>query len=509
MRVFIVEDEELIRKGIVSMVDWEAEGFSEVAEFGNAVDALADLAERGADLVITDLFMQSLSGLEMIEMAENMEIDTRFVILTGHGLFEYAQKAVSLGVRRFLTKPIQPEQLLSTVREMRQEILEQKRFKQSIEDTQDKLREYYPIVCRRFWETLVSDDAPGEIEIRRRASVYDIALPSGPLFCLAIGDSDPDTMLPQRLALWRAVEDFFRDGLVFLLDNGSELLAILRGSVKQRELQLFSSAVRENLSMDIWLGVSRIREGLGLLHVSAREASEALKAVLGIADNPVSYYQDIQLIKGEESAYPAAQEEKVLEALRYRDTADRSVLDDFIGAVYECPVGERSLMLLRFQVALYRLAESSGASGLPPFQPVFRPESRREAFDRFVTIAEEIASEKKGSQQREMTRIVEEAQRIMKENYADPSLNISGIARQLHVSQQYLSRLFRSVSGMTCMDFLTKTRMDAAKEILRGSSVKSYEIALMVGYNQPNYFSALFKKMTGLTPKQYRLENGG
>ncbi len=173
MRVFIVEDEELIRKGIVSMVDWEAEGFSEVAEFGNAVDALDDLAERGADLVITDLFMQSLSGLEMIEMAENMEIDTRFVILTGHGLFEYAQKAVSLGVRRFLTKPIQPEQLLSTVREMRQEILEQKRFRQSIEDTQDKLREYYPIVCRRFWETLVSDDAPGEIEIRRRAAVYD------------------------------------------------------------------------------------------------------------------------------------------------------------------------------------------------------------------------------------------------------------------------------------------------------------------------------------------------
>ena len=59
------------------------------------------------------------------------------------------------------------------------------------------------------------------------------------------------------------------------------------------------------------------------------------------------------------------------------------------------------------------------------------------------------------------------------------------------------------------MDFLTKTRMDAAKELLRGSSVKSYEIALMVGYNQPNYFSALFKKITGLTPKQYRLENGG
>ena len=107
-----------------------------------------------------------------------------------------------------------------------------------------------------------------------------------------------------------------------------------------------------------------------------------------------------------------------------------------------------------------------------------------------------------------MTRITEEAKRIMRENYSDPSLNIAGIARQLYVSQQYLSRLFRSVCGVTCMDYLTGIRIAAAKELLRRSSFKSYEIALKVGYNNPNYFSALFKKHAGMTPKQYRLEGG-
>lgn len=165
-------------------------------------------------------------------------------------------------------------------------------------------------------------------------------------------------------------------------------------------------------------------------------------------------------------------------------------------------------MLLRFQVALYRLAEGSGVTDLPPFHPELRAESRQEAYDRLRRLVEETARGKSGSQQKAMTRITEEAKRIMRENYSDPTLNIAGIARQLYVSQQYLSRLFRSVCGVTCMDYLTGIRIAAAKELLRRSSVKSYEIALKVGYNNPNYFSALFKKHAGMTPKQYRLEGG-
>ena len=126
-------------KGLLSMVELGGGGgFSEVIGCENAVDALDVLTDRGSDLVITDLFMQSLSGLEMIEMARNMEIDTRFVILTGHGLFEYAQKAVALGVKRFLTKPIQPVELLDLLREMRGEILAQQRMEQSLAETQEK-----------------------------------------------------------------------------------------------------------------------------------------------------------------------------------------------------------------------------------------------------------------------------------------------------------------------------------------------------------------------------------
>lgn len=508
MRILIVEDEELIRKGILSMVDWEAEGFSEVIECENAVDALDILSDRGADLVVTDLFMQSLSGFELIEMAHNIEVDTRFIILTGHGLFEYAQKAVELGVKRFLTKPVQPEELLALLREMRQEILEQQRIKKSIEQTQEKLREYCPIVYRQFWQTLVSNNAPGEIEARRQAQLYEITLPPGELLCVAVGISQNEPPLSQRLELQYALKEVFREHLVVLLDNGSGFLAIMDASVHQREFHSYLDILKSKLSLDIWLGISEKRKELDLLHICAKEAMAALKVVIGLNESTVSYYKDIKSMKTEEVVYPSAQEEKVLESLRYHDELDLDALRKFVNAVYECPAAERSLMLLRFQLSLYCLADSCGIISLPPFQVNLQTESRQEAFDRLNSIVECFVLKKASTQQCVAICIVEDAKRIMRENYSNPSLSISGIARQLYVSQQYLSRLFRSVSGVTCMNYLTQIRLSVAKELLRGTSSKSYEIAQMVGYNQPNYFCALFKKNTGMTPKQYRLENG-
>ena len=509
MRVLIVEDEALIREGLMSMVDWVAEGFSEVIGCENAVDALEVLSDRGSDLVITDLFMQSLSGLEMIEMARNMEIDTRFVILTGHGLFEYAQKAVALGVKRFLTKPIQPDELLALLREMRDEILAQQRMEQSLAKTQEKLREYYPVVCRQYWQMMVGENAPEEREALRQAALYDVKIPQGQLMCVALGADESSLTLDLRIRLRQALEALWGNRLVCLLDQDVYLLAVLTASQAQGELEGFPTILQANLALRVWLGVGRTYDGLGQLHLSAHEAMDALKAVIGIGDCVVSYYQDIKSVKGEEAVYPAAQEEKVLESLRYRDQPDLQALGAFIDAVYECHAPERSLMLLRFQVALYRLAESSGVTDLTPFHPELRTESRQEAYERLCLLVEETARRQSGSQQKAITRIVEEAKRIMRESYSDPSLNIAGIARQLYVSPQYLSRLFRSVCDETCMDYLTGIRMAAAREMLRRSSVKSYEIALKVGYNNPNYFSALFKRRMGISPRAYRRRSEG
>lgn len=505
MRVLIVEDEALIREGILNMVNWAEEGFSEVVALENAVDALEMLDHDGADLVITDLFMPSISGFEMIEMARTMEIDTQFVILTGHGVFEYAQKAVELGVKRFLTKPIQPDDLRKLLGEMREQILENRRMEQAMTRTQEKLKEYHSVVCQQYWQLLTSENAPAEAEARQLAALYDIEPPEGELQCLAIGTADPLPFV-KRAEFQQALEDLLDGRLLCVLDKGGYLLAILGADLSTGELRTFPEILHNALGVACWIGVGEARCGLGMLGQTAQEAVSALKSAVGLMEHRVSYYLDLKSVRGEEAPYPAALEERALEALRYSDDPDPDALEEFISAVYDRDAAHRRLMLLRFQVALYSLAESCGIQDMPPFQSV-EAESLADAQKRFGELFGEIARRKAGMQQKAMALLVEKAKEMMKKEYSNPELSVSQIARQLYISPQYLSRLFRSIAGVTCMEYLTSVRLKAAKELLRGSSIKSYEIAEMVGYNHPNYFSALFKKHTGMTPKQFRMEN--
>lgn len=505
MRVLIVEDEELIREGLLSMVDWAAEGFNEVIGCAGAVDALEIMNDSGADLVITDIYMQALSGLEMIEMAQRMDVHALFVILTGHGLLEYAQKAVALGVKRFLTKPIQPNELRGLLREMSREITEQQRVEKALLETKSKLEAYYPVVCRDFWASLMTENTLTDAEIVSRARRFDIVLPDGPLQCAAFAFVGKDITLSQRVSLRQVMEEILQEKLIQWVEQGDMELAVLTEGICDQELRTLTEAVRAHFDLSLFVGIGQSVDRLDDLQYTASEAIKALKSIEG-SDTHACFAADLLHGHREKLVYPTQLEEQVLDALRYHDRADAQALSAFLDAVYGMG-GRQELQLLRFQVALYRVAEEYNLPDVPPFAVPTVPESRAGAENRLLGLLRTLARQKERLQSCAMSRLVEDAKRIIDRTYSDPDLSVAAIARQLYVSPQYLSRLFHVVCGETCMDYLTAVRLGAAKELLRSTQVKSYEIALKVGYNHPNYFSALFKKHEGMTPKQYRQEH--
>ncbi len=506
MRVLIVEDEKIIRDGLLSLVDWAAEGFGEVIGCENAVDALDILSDRGADLVITDIYMDAISGLDMIEMARQLDVRTNFVILTGHGLFEYAQQAMDLGVKRFLTKPIQDRELRALLADMRAEIAEQKRVEQALASSAAKLKAYYPLVRRDFWSNLTQENSLPEPDIRNRADRCDIELPAGKYQCAALTPSVADIPPADMLAIRQVLEELLGTKLIQWLDHGSFDLLIVSPDLEETEIISLLEVIRENFSLPLHIGLGNGVAGLSELQVSAREAEEAMQSIVGTGEE-WCYFSD--LIQVKRATYPLQEETAALNAIRFRDTPDAMALQAFLAAVYRRNGdAQRDHMLLRFQVALYRMADEYGATALPPFTMPPTHESITDAQDRLYSLMEAIANRKAGTRRQTIETLIDNAKRIISETYADPDLNVSGIARQLFISPQYLSRLFRSVCDQTCMDFITSVRLDAAKKLLRGAQMKTYEIALLVGYNHPNYFSALFKKHEHMTPKQYRTEFG-
>ena len=142
----IVEDEFNIREGLKNLVDWEKEGFQKPILLASAVEALQYLEEKTIDIVITDLYMPVLNGIEFIHMLRERNQFCEVIILTGHERFELAQEAITLGVKRYLLKPITEIQLRTVLQEVREEIQEKMQLKDWVAIAQKKIQDYLPVI---------------------------------------------------------------------------------------------------------------------------------------------------------------------------------------------------------------------------------------------------------------------------------------------------------------------------------------------------------------------------
>ena len=123
---------------------------------------------------------------------------------------------------------------------------------------------------------------------------------------------------------------------------------------------------------------------------------------------------------------------------------------------------------------------------------------------RFMEMIRKLVDEKKKMSRRYTEVLVQTAVKYMEENYTDPELSVGRVAENVGVTPNYLSRIFRNARKETCIEFLTRLRIERAKEMLRNSDEKNYVIAEAAGYRNPNYFNAIFRKYEGCTPKEYR-----
>ena len=141
MKIMIVEDEDNIREGLVSLLDWKKAGFDPPVPFGGAIEALEYLETEKVDVILTDIYMPVLSGLEFIKMIRKENLTCDIIILTGHDRFEFAQEAVELGVKRYLLKPVSPEKLKQVLADIRKDIAERMKLMDWIAIAEKQLEE--------------------------------------------------------------------------------------------------------------------------------------------------------------------------------------------------------------------------------------------------------------------------------------------------------------------------------------------------------------------------------
>ncbi len=507
MRIMIVEDEDNIREGIQSLLDWKEEGFEPPVMFSGAIEALQYLETEKVDVVITDIYMPVLNGLEFIRMIREENRICDIIILTGHDRFEFAQEAVTLGVKRYLLKPVSPEKLKLVLAEIKADIAERMKLMDWIAIAEKQLEENLPVMKNQFWNDLLGDCFEDSAEIKLRARKASIRLPEGEVTCIAIRYFHQALTVTQEVALRQIADEILGENVVYQLPfEGTELI-IFEGRLFQFKLEIMKESVAQNLGIQVCFGVSTMGKGILTVSRLAREAVEAAKSIRDLKEVYYLYYTDIAPRRSAEKKYPYSDEKQIIDMLRFHEDFDEKIFSDFFQKVmpprYSMEVSR--IMLLQLLVAMGRTADDMGVDVLEEFKNTENSIQKFEGTEQaFLYMAESMIRKKCKSNRRDVEIMIEQVKNIVNEDLSNPDLSVACLADRLGLTPNYLSRVFRSVTKETCIEYITKVRMDAAKEMLDHTELKSYMIAQETGYKNPNYFSALFKKYTGMSPKEYR-----
>ena len=479
MKIMIVEDEENIRDGIRNLVDWNQEGFEEPLLFSSAVEALVFLETETVDVVLTDLYMPVLNGIEFIRMLREQNQVCEVIILTGHERFELAREAIALGVKQYLLKPVTGQTLLTELHKVSREIQERMRLKDWVDIAKKKLQ-------------------------------AEISIPESEMTCLAVqrkGEQLERDRITREMALRELTEEILGEKyLGALFYNGMEMV-ICKGRISRDYVEILNESVKHNFGYSISIGVSTAQKDATNLRNLAREAMDAVQSIHEEDVISYIYYRDIENKKKERVEYPYEEERRILHEIRFQRLPDRNLLRKFLEKLLppRYSVEKSKMLLLQFLLALVRMADELEIDVATEFgkaeASIESLQKVEEALERMIT---RMVSEKEKMSRRYTEILVQSARNYIQEHFADEELSAGKIAEAVGVTPNYLSRIFKSITGDTCVSFLSKVRLDEAKKLLRDSSFKSYEVAEAVGYKNPNYFGAMFKRYTGYTPKEYR-----
>ncbi len=527
--VLLVDDEEEVIQVIQKKINWEGLGFSVIGYANNGVKALEMVEEFQPDVVMTDIRMPYMDGMELARRIRTEFPATKVLIFTGFDEFEYAKEAVHLEVEEYILKPVNSVELTNVFTSLKikldQEISEKR--------NKEVLKKYYmeslPFLKTNFYVTLIEGRIRRE-EVGKYLKDYQIDL-EGPYYCCLVVHTSSTrvekNMDPVLLAMsvqkqageylgerWKPKRFSYLGNLIMIarLNNENEV------SELTDECDRFCRYARRIIGAVVTVGVGWVCSDILDLSQSYASAREAVSYRVIYGTSRAINIREIapQETGGFEMVSDAvisnlfrtirldSREDIIEEANNYMDHV-------FLPAkslqYHHIAVMELVSVLYRFAVNndIQTEAFSGDMGELYGRLSDMAPDALRKWFaDTCLTFQESLISTRNKSTKSFVLR----AQEYVCENYADADLSLDSICEVLGVSNSYFSTIFKKETGNSFISYLTDYRMDQAARRLLETNEKSYIIAKEVGYTDPNYFSYVFKRRFGVSPSKYRTEHG-
>ena len=522
-KIMLVDDEEEVRKSIIQKISWERVGFEIAADAENAQDALEKLEATDPDVIITDIKMPFIDGLEFAQKAKEILPFVKIIIFSGYDEFSYAREAIKLNVFEYILKPVNVEELTQILERVKNNLDKELEEKRDVARMRENYMKSLPILRQQFLSDLIRGRAEEPAE---KIAAYNLKL-SGAEFSVAVFSVEPPkesnsshlsfSLLKEKDLIPFSVkeiidekfsaynfESFLCEGQIAVITSAPRVIYIAKE---------ICAECKKILTVNVTAGIGKIHE-LPKISESYREACSALsyKAVLGagaaiyIGDaEPAKKLSGARLTRLAESEFAAA--------VKFCDPNSAELLDEAVDKVcapmenvYR-PFNEYQVYLTAVLNALAQLAVQydiyieeirNFITALPEIETTLD-------FAKWLKrAAKEINSQINRERESAGKEIVRNAKKIMETRFYDAELSIESIAKELNFSPAYFSTLFKKETGESAASYLANTRLNFAAGLLRGSDEKTYVVAQKSGYSETNYFSYSFKKKFGVSPTKYR-----
>ena len=511
-KLVIVEDEDNIRRSLECLIPWEEVGFQVVGAFSDGSDALSYLKDNPCDAVLTDILMSRMSGLDMIRELHKIHPQIKVVILSGHSDFAYARQAIEYKVEHYLVKPVDEDELIDIFKDLKTELDEQNKEAENAPIDSEELR---TVIEKSFFRDLLSGHLSSERELNAYLKLLDCkSLVDAAVYAYEITasrlvqsctpsktDCTIECVIRKVLSEEQTCRSFYYEErnevwrVLFACPAGGSDDAHQKmcGQIVRRLVEQLNEAFSQDFHFRLTHAVTQLRQLM-----TEKESGEHTQAHSKTHQMDESLYETIlsdykllvlEMDLGSKETLLCILNAIVLK-LKGVPIEDVQFILKNLYSVVELNYKKRKLNVWDITDGRFNFNHLYRSNDLDAVANCLRED--------FCTLCNGLKHNKTVSDHNVIGRLVDYLS-----EHLDEDIPHDVLAAKYRMHPGYLSRLFKQEMGETLSEFLLRIKIEKAAELLKSGHYKVGEIASMVGYSASSYFSIMFKKYTGCSPREY------
>lgn len=549
-KLIIADDEKWVRTTIKTIIPFEELNLTLCREASNGVEALELCRLHKPDILLTDIMMPGLNGLELISEVKTLLPSLRIAIISGYSDFEYAKTAMKYGITDYILKPVDEKELTQVLKRIMGELDEQDRLSRENEAEKEHYRRVLPVISEAFLNEVVSKNNMTAEKIRNEAKKYriDFSLSSFTI-CVFSPDEELDfeggaAKYEYCKAIIKRVMRRYAKAVTFPLGKDKSISVSVINHEKKADgienaFYICNRLLQKKYSLSVSAGVSGSTRQPGMLQNLCADAVNALGNRFWSGPSTLGFHRQEHLSDDLKLSLPEDVLSKIVlnlklsnitTGLSYIDSTFESLGSDSPRTDNGPAKTERSTaaaagfsvkpvlvkefywqfiqsIIIMLNIQLPFIRHETTVTGSHPYDRIRKSIFLDDLKDRVKELLQHIYDFYHDKNPLD-SNLIDNAKKIIEREFAG-DISLEQVARHVHLSPSYLSELFKREAGMSFIDYKTITRIEHAKKMLLAPQASISEVSGKVGYSDPKYFSKLFKKITGKTIYEYRQEARG